>query len=160
MALTAMDNGSRPLGWGEGGAANIFQTLVARINWADIASHTGGVSSDGVYHIFDLPAGAFLTRCYLVIETLFVGSTATVAINESTGTSMTLLSATDLADGTLTAGSVFVAPSGDGSDILSNVASHADNFDTSARTITWTTGTAAFTAGEAVLIVEYGVIPQ
>lgn len=160
MALTAMTNGKRPLGWGEGGAGNIFQTLVARINWADVASNSGGVSSNGIYQIFNIPAGAFLTRCYFVVETLWVGASATIRITESTGTSMIMLSATDLSSGAMTAGSVFSAPTGDGADILSNVAGHADNFDTSARTINWTTGAAAFTAGEGVLIVEYGVIPQ
>ncbi len=160
VALTKMTNGKRPLGWGEGGAGNIFQTLVARVNWNDVASNTGGVSSDGVFHIFDIPAGTFLTRCYFVVTTLWVGSGATIAINESTGTNNTLLSATDLSNGAMTAGSTFSAPTGDGSDILSNAAQHADGYDTSARTITWTTGTAAFTAGEGVLIVEYGVIPQ
>ncbi len=160
MVLTPMPNGSRPLGWGEGGAGNIFQTLVARINWADVASNSGGVSSNGVYQIFDIPAGAFLTRCYFVVETLWVGSSATIRITESTGTSLVMLSATDLSSGAMTEGSVFSAPTGDGADVLSNVAGHADNFDTSARTINWTTGAAAFTAGVGTLVVEYGVIPQ
>ncbi len=161
MVLTAMPNGNRPLGWGEGGAANIFQTLVARIDYRDVIAFAGGVSSDGVYQIFDIPAGTFITRCYFVVETTWTsGSSATMQITESTGTSVTMITSTNGAKANLTEGTVICAPSGDGGDVLSNVAGHADNFDTSARTIDFTTGTSDWTAGVGVLIVEIGVIPQ
>ena len=161
MALTAMTNGRRPLGWGEGGAANAFQVLTARIDWRDVTSHVGGGSSNGVYQIFDLPAGAFITRCYFVVEDSWTSDgSATMRITESTGTSLTMMHATDGAKANLTAGSVISSPTGDGSDVLANAATHADNFDTSARTINLTTGTAAWTAGVGVLIVEYGIVLQ
>jgi len=161
MALTAMTNGTRPFGWGEGGAANMFQTLTARIDWRDIVSHTGGVAGNGVYQIFDIPAGTFITRCYFVVETSWTsGGSATMRITESTGANVTMITSTNGAKANLTAGSVISSPTGDGGDVLSNAATHADNFDTSARTINLTTGTAAWTAGVGVLIVEYGIVLQ
>lgn len=161
MALTAMTSGKRPLGWGEGGAPNMFQTLIARIDYRDVISHAGGVSNDGVYQIFDIPPGTFITRCYFVVEDTWTSlASATMQITESTGTSVTMITSTNGAKGNLTVGSVISAPTGDGGDVLSDVAGHADNFDTSARTIDFTTGTAAWTAGVGVLIVEYGVVLQ
>ena len=161
MALTALDSGSRPLGWGEGGAGNIFQTLVARIDWRDVLGFAGGGSSDGVYQIFDIPAGTFITRCYFVVETTWTSDgSATMAITESTGTNLTMITSTNGAKANLTAGTVINSPTGDGGDVLSNAATHADNFDTSVRTIDFTSGTADWTAGVGVLIVEYGVILQ
>lgn len=162
MALTAFNYGKRPLGHGEGGGVgNAFQTLMCRIDYRDVLAFAGGVSSDGVYQIFDLPAGAFVTRAYFAVETAWTsGGNATAVVQESTGGNVTMIHATDGAKTNLTAGSVIGSPTGDGSDVLSNVASHDDAFDTSARTVDFKTGTADWTAGVGVLVIEYVVIPQ
>lgn len=161
MALTAFNYGKRPLGHGEGGGVgNAFQTLMCRIDYRDVIEYDGGVSSDGVYQIFDLPAGGFVTRCYFVVETTWTGSSTTMVVQESTGANVVMIHATDGAVANMAEGVVFAAPSGDGSDVLSNVLTHADNFHTAARTIDFKTGTADWTAGVGVLLVEYGVIPQ
>ena len=155
MPELIFDNGKYPLGHGEGGGVgNAFQTIMARIDWRD-------VTATGTFTGPALPAGAFVVRCYFAVETTWTSDgSATMEIRESTGSNVSYISATDGVKANLTAGSVIGSPSGDGADILSNVASHNDAFDTAARTIDFVTGTAAWTAGVGVLIVEYVIIPQ
>ena len=150
-ALTALPNSKRPLGLISMDNPP-FNFLSARINYADVATHTT------TYNIFDLPARSFVVFAWLVVETLFVGATATVLIDESTG-SGSIFSATDTPVADLTAGSVIKAVCGDAVGVLNTVAGHDDEYDTAARTIDWTTGTASFTAGEGVLIVVFLTLP-
>lgn len=154
MAVIVVNYGKRPLGLGGGGTGNAFQTLQMRVDYRD-------VSSIATHKLLDLPAGAFVTRCYFAIETLWVtGTSATMQIQESTGANVTFLSLTDGTAANMTAGSVLGSPTGDGSDVLSNVAGHADAFDTSARTVDFKTTTGTWTAGVGVLVVEFVEIPQ
>lgn len=156
MAVTTFNYGVRPLGHGEGGGVgNAFQTLMCRVDYRDVITHTT------TYNIFDLPAGAFVTRMFLAIETAFVGSSTTVLIDESTGAG-TYLTALAGGEANLSIGSVIKGHTYVASNIstLANALGDDAEFDASARTVDWTTGTANFTAGVGVLVIEYVVIPQ
>lgn len=153
MSLTAMTNGQRPLGL-RSSLSNPRNVAAALINYADVVAL-------GTYNIFDLPARSFVVDCWFVVETAWTSAgSATMQIDESSG-SGTYITTTVGAKANLTAGSVikggiYVAS---GISILGNVLGHNDEYDTSARTVDFTTGTAIWTAGVGVLIVEYFTLP-
>ncbi|TET41449.1 MAG: hypothetical protein E3J60_04660 [Dehalococcoidia bacterium] len=129
---------------------------MCRVDYRDVLSY-----STGTFCILDIPAGTAITRSYFIVETTWTsGGSATMQIQESTGSNVVMISATDGAVSNMAEGVVLAAPTGDGSDVLSNVLTHADNFHTAARTVDFITGVADWTAGVGVLVVEYVVIPQ
>ena len=158
MAIIPFTYGKYPLGHGEGGGVgNAFQTVMARVDYRDVAAAA-------TYNLIALPAGAFVTACYFVIETAWTGSSMTMQIEESGG-SATYITSSIGAQGDMTEGSVIKGHTyptgGSGVSSLSTTLGDNDEFNTSSRTIDFVSGGGtAWTAGVGTLVVEYVIIPQ
>lgn len=152
MSLTAMTNGQRPLGLSSS-LSNPRNVAAVLINYADVAAL-------GTYNIFDLPARSFVVDSWFVVETEWdsAGDAGTILIDESSG-SATYFTATEMVETNLTAGTVMKGRCADSTSILSDVIGNNDEYDVLARTVDFTTGGEAFTAGVGVLIIEYFTLP-
>ncbi len=161
MAVIALGADSkRPLGLGGGGTGSCYQTLQILIDWTDVTGYQGGVSSDGVYAILDLPAASFVTRCHFAVIEAWTGSSSTMQIDESTGAGTYIASGlgttTNLSLGSVIKGHTYV---GSNISTLGNGVGDDAEYDSSARTIDFTTGTADWTAGTGLLVIEFVEYP-
>ena len=149
--LTTLTNGVRPLGM-RASLANPRNVIAAIVDWQD-------VTAIGTFNIFHLPARSFVTDCWFVVITSFTSDgSATMQIDEISGAG-TYIVAADAGKAVLTAGSVIKGGRGDSGSVLADVAGHNDEYDTSARTVDFVTGTAAWTVGKGVLVIEFLTFP-
>ena len=133
-------------------AENVHKTLVHKFTYADVAD-TDTAAPDP--HEARIPAGSVIVRAALYVTTAFVGATGVldIGLKEDDGTN------TD-DDGILSTGIATIDAAGDvvigdGAYVLQETGDLTAKRIDEDQWIMTTYDTAAFTAGEATLVVEY-----
>lgn len=133
-------------------AENAHKTLVHKFTYADVAdTDTAAVGPNDAF----IPAGSVITRAALYVTTAFVGATAVldVGLKVAAGTN------TDddgiLSTGIATIDAVGDVVIGDGALVLQETGDLTAVRFTADQYVMTTYDTAAFTAGEATLVIEY-----
>jgi len=133
-------------------AENVHKTLVHKFSYADVANtDTAAADPEDPF----IPAGSVITRATLYVTTAFVGATAVldIGLKVAAGTN------TD-DDGILSIGIAAIdaigdVVLGDGALVLAETGDLTAKRFTADQYVMTTYDTAAFTAGEATLVIEY-----
>ncbi len=150
--LTVRFNTERTVSRNSGGhLTNVVNTEIIDVNWEDIAtvgSHIANIEVDDS----SIPAGAYIKSATLIVTEAFTsGGSATLTIGLAEGDASTVIDA-DGIDAT-----VAVAALGANAVVKCDgaLAGGTASIGSDAGYVYFTTGTTAFTAGAAKLLIEY-----
>jgi len=131
---------------------NVHKTLVHRFTYADVAN-TDTAAVDG--HDAFIPAGSVLVRAMLYVTTAWVGATGVLDIGLKVAAGTNTDDDGILSTGIATIDALGDVVIGDGALVLQETGDLTAKRFAANQYIMTTYDTAAFTAGEATLVVEY-----
>lgn len=133
-----------------------FQTRIIEVDWADIKTY------GDTYKLLDIPAKSIVTRLIPIVVVAFTsGGSATITIGHQGGTEDDVDFYIDTTDGALANWAIRSAVGGEAAAFFSKAAADYEAllaYDTAAKIIDITIGTADLTAGKMYLVVEYMTI--
>ena len=140
---------------GKTGQVGPKEYMVVDINWDDLPTFTTDLNNDGTNNGFSdqdayIPAGSYITKASLIVETTFASAGATTlsigtAVKAGTALDADGIDAT-IAKAALASG---LAVACDGAQVAGTVLVTSDAY------LTTTVATGPYTAGKAKLIIEY-----
>ena len=133
-------------------AENVHKTLVHKFSYADVANtDTAAADPEDPF----IPAGSVITRATLYVTTAFVGATAVLDIGLKVAAGTNTDDDGILSTGIATIDAIGDVVIGDGALVLQETGDLTAVRFTADQYIMTTYDTAAFTAGEATLVIEY-----